>query len=85
MPMFDTCGEDYHLSYAVQLHGGKTVVPAHPEGHPELYGSQHIELGADKVALWSTPGEEEKKRAVHASYLKAGWLPLALRECVHEY
>lgn len=80
LPMLDTAGEDYHLSYSVWKHGCRTVVPPQPLDKPELHGSLERGLGSDAAALWKQPGEVEKKLAAHQSYLALGWKPLAMQE-----
>lgn len=85
VPMHDTAGEDYHLSYSVQLQGCRTVVPAQPFDAPDMHGSLHRNLGVDGVALWSTEGEEEKKLACHQAYLKRGWKPLAITPTIDNF
>ena len=79
-PPHATCGEDYMLSVAAQLRRGwQTIVPPQPANEPERWGSRQPNLGRDDKALWSTPGEEEKKQASHDHYLAMGWKPLALQ------
>ena len=52
-PDFSLCGEDMHFSYALQRYLGiPTVVPPHPPGKKELWGSTRAELGTDTHALW---------------------------------
>jgi hypothetical protein len=72
---YDTCGEDYHLSYAVQKHLRlKTYVPDQTD--PETFGTLWPDLGADSVALYKRTGEESNKNNAHERYLRAGWLPM---------
>ena len=69
----DTCGEDYHFSYALQQAGIPTIVPPHPRDDIGMWGSTRGSLGMDDNALYLQPGEEEKKAAVHAEYRQLGW------------
>jgi hypothetical protein len=70
-----TAGEDYHFSVAVQKHLGLASYTApHPAGDRSLWGSLEGRLlGSDRQALYHTPGEEEKKCAVHDFYRRGGW------------
>lgn len=70
---FDTCGEDYHLAWAVQKYVGVgCYVPEVPEDRA-FWGTLKPELGSDDVALYRQPGEEKKKAEAHAKLVKAGW------------
>jgi len=70
-----TCGEDYHMSVAIQKHLGlKTYVPPHPKGDKSLWGSTAgHQLGSDGVGLWQQQGEGDKKKTMHRRYLDGGW------------
>lgn len=51
-PLHLRAGEDMYLSYALQKHGIKTFVPAHPHDQPELWGSLKAqELGVGPEAI----------------------------------
>jgi len=68
------CGEDYHLSARAREKGGYVVCPPHPKDRLEMWSSlRGMELGSDDVALWRTPGEEEKKSEVHRRLRSKGW------------
>lgn len=77
----NTCGEDYHLAFAAQKFGLNCYVPPHPveAGREEFWGSLHVKLGTDDVALYRQPGEEEKKLSCHNEYIARGWKPLELQ------
>ncbi len=77
---FPFCGEDYWLSVQAQKHGWKTWALAHPPGDKDWWGSVNgWEDGNDEHALWTKPGAEDDKQAVHDYYVKQGWCPSALR------
>ena len=68
-----TCGEDMHLCFSAQSVGLPCFVTPHPESDKSIWGSLNGKLGADDKALWSTPGEEEKKLAAFNAYRADGW------------
>jgi len=78
---YSTCGEDYHMSVAVQKQLGlKTYVPPHPPDNKDMWGSlKGVELGTDSVALYRSELETRKKAQTHATYVANGWKPLCMR------
>lgn len=51
-PQYSLCGEDMHFSFMLQKYLGiPTIVPPHPPGERDLWGSIDGELGNDSVAL----------------------------------
>lgn len=75
---FPTCGEDYHLSYALQKHGIKTYCPPHPPEQTDLWGSvDGMALGSGGEALWNSQEEEGKKHLTHNRLLQLGWRTIA--------
>jgi len=75
------CGEDYHLSIAVERHLGLgTFVPPHPAGNRKIWGSLDGRgLGNDDHALAHQSDAETLKTKMHNAYLATGWLPLLAR------
>lgn len=68
-----TAGEDYHWSFALQLAGLTVMCPSQPEGDRETHGSLYPGCGTGPEALYLTPGEADKKEAVHRAYRESGW------------
>lgn len=78
-----TCGEDMHLSYAMQQYGHETFVAPHPPADRSTWGSTDGKLGTDQHALYLTEGEEVKKQAAFDYYRGCGW-KLVADEVEHE-
>tara|TARA_R110001592_G_scaffold133404_2_gene348618 strand:+ start:314 stop:1066 length:753 start_codon:yes stop_codon:yes gene_type:complete len=80
-PEYDLCGEDMHLSYAVQKYLGlKTFVPPHPKNDKEMWGSlMGWELGVDENAishLHTFHGKDDFRKKVNTYFkglLNNGW------------
>lgn len=70
---YDTAGEDYHVCWSVQKHlGVKSYIPMIQDERSQ-YGTLLSDLGTDDVALYRTPGEEDKKKLAHQLLWDAGW------------
>jgi len=69
-------GEDIHLSFSLQKHGGKTIVPPHPMNNPELWGSRKetaLKIGSDENSISLIHGAEEKFTKALNHYIEKGF------------
>lgn len=69
-----TCGEDYSICALARKLGGHVVCPPHDPHDRSGWGSiDGMALGTDEHALWTRPGEEDRKAAVHRDLRAMGW------------
>ncbi len=68
-PRYTLCGEDMHFSYMLQKYLGiPTMVPPHPAGMPELWGSTRgHDLGNDQASLWVSNATDSTGQPFKAS------------------
>lgn len=81
LPVTYLNGEDIHLSYTCQKHGGiKTFVPPHPHEDHEMWGSiKGNDYGNDSVASWKRGNHGKLRNEIVKNAVDNGWKPIYIR------